>query len=185
MPRNYPDSVKTVLTLPKGKWLVIGVDPGRSGAVSFLGSGGFADGRVVDTKVAKDLQTALVELAESSDAFYDGSAPGIRRFYVEDVHSMPGEGHVGVFSFGQAKAMPRGLLSATYGWQSEELIAPQAWQRICFGEKLVGMDGDERKEAIRLAAIKKWPAASLERKKDEAVAAALYIALCGVYTKGW
>lgn len=169
----------------EGPWLVIGVDPGASGGLALIGSSGFADGRVLDTKSEDELERALDDLLESADGFYSGKVPSIKRYYVEDVHSMPGEGHVGVFSFGQSKGCPRGYIRGRFRGLRMGLVQPAVWQRHFFGAKIVGMDGDLRKEYIRRSALKRWPEASLERKKDEAVAAALYIADCGLTTQGW
>jgi hypothetical protein len=167
------------------------VDPGASGAVALLGPG-FADGRVVDTKEPREIEAAVESLMDSARAACgyeitqrdgDGLAYATRGVYIEDVHSMPGEGHVGVFSFGQAKGVPRGWFAAR-GW-SVALVAPQAWQRRFFGDRLVGVDKARRKDVILAAARKRWPEASLGRAKDEATAAALFIAQAGVETKPW
>lgn len=166
-------------------WLAFGVDPGKGGAIALIGRDGFADGRVVDTKEPEQIAQAVEDLCVSACAVYsvddtDGLTieSYVKKVYVEDVHSMPGEGHVGVFSFGQAKGVPWGWFAAR-GY-ARGLVSPQAWQARFFGDKLFGKDKDRRKAEILAAARKRWPEASLGRAKDEAVAAALYIAQAGV-----
>lgn len=166
--------------------LAFGVDPGASGAVALIGPG-FGDGRVVDTKVPEEIEAAVDELVASALAVY-GLAPGrvepcVEAVYIEDVHSMPGEGHVGVFSFGQAKGVPTGWF-ASRGFR-RGYVVPQTWQRLYFGVTLKGMGKPERKDAILKAARKRWPEASLGRAKDEAVAAALFIAQAGLDPAAW
>lgn len=166
--------------------LAVGVDPGASGAIAIIGDGGFGDGRVVDTKVPEEIGEAFEELMSSVNAFYGiDVAPQrvIEAAYIEDVHSMPGEGHVGVFSFGQAKGVPTGWFAAK--GIARGYIAPQLWQRLYFGVTLRGLGKPERKDAILKAARKRWPEASLDRAKDEAVAAALYIAQAGLDPAAW
>ena len=160
------------------RWLAFGVDPGASGAVALVGSQGFADGRVLDTKDPEAINSAFGELMTSAHAFYDLAVGGFQTYvYIEDVYSRPGEGHVGVFSFGRAKGVPHGWFEAR--GIPARFVSPQAWQRRFFGTSLVKMDKDDRKAAILAKARKRWPEASLGRVKDEAVAAALYIALAG------
>lgn len=165
-------------------WLAVGVDPGASGAVALIGARGYADGRVVDTKDPYAIEAAMAELFAAADDLYSTiSTTFVRRVYIEDVHSMPGEGHVGVFSFGQAKGVPRGWFAARQ--YVLDLVAPQTWQAHFFGKTLVGVDKATRKDVILEAARVRWPKASLARAKDEAVAAALYIASCGMTEKPW
>jgi len=188
VPRSAPTRPPRSISLP---WLVFGVDPGASGAVALVGPQ-FADGRVLDTKDPSAIAKAFEELTDSARSALglestqrdgDPLPSYIRGVYIEDVHSMPGEGHVGVFSFGQAKGVPTGWFAARH--YPIEFIAPQAWQRRFFGARLVGVDKDRRKELILASARKRWPEASLARAKDEATAAALYIALAGAETKPW
>jgi len=168
--------------MSRSPWLSIGIDPGASGALALLSSDGYADGRVVDTKSPEALLAAYFELTVACPLW---AAPVDKKcaVFLEDVHSMPGEGHVGVFSFGQAKGVPRGFFAAL-GFEVE-LISPQAWQKRFFKDTLARVDKDTRKETMRRAAAKRWPKAALSRKKDEAVAAALYLAACGAAVRAW
>lgn len=163
-------------------WLAFGVDPGASGAVALVSSEGFADGRVIDTKEPEAIGRAVESLLKSARGFH-GKDLAVRRVYIEDVFSRPGEGHVGVFSFGQAKGVPRGWFAAR-GY-SQDFITPQVWQARFFEKRLVGADKDKRKAVILVTARMRWPEASLARAKDEATAAALFIALAGVEIKPW
>jgi len=157
-------------------WVVLGLDPGRVGAIAAL----FKTGRVCsarfDTKEPSLLDEAL-------DAF--AIPPGVQVVaFIEDVFSRPGEGHKGVFSFGLAKGTPYGFLAAR-GYEVR-FISPQVWQTYHFGGDLHGLDKDARKAVILAAARKRWAKHALPAMADEARAAALFIGLCGVERElGW
>jgi hypothetical protein len=162
--------------------LALGVDPGRTGALAaFVPDTDFAWGAVIDTKEPEQIRAAYADLSDAFALAFPGKTINDveTQVFIEDVYSRPGEGHVGVFSFGRAKGTPHGWLACLVGDDCVSFISPQAWQSMFFDGRLHGIDKDARKELIRLAAKVRWPTAPLSRIKDESVAAALYIAACG------
>lgn len=104
--------------------LIVGVDPGLSGAVGFLNADGTYAGVedmpvVIATTGRKELDAA--GLAETLRAYGPSCA------IVERVSSRPGEGAVGAFSFG---ATYGGILAVLAALQiPTALVAPAVWKR--------------------------------------------------------
>ena len=165
--------------------MIIGIDPGVNGAVVVLdrnGSGTLEPVGAWDiptTQAGKRREVSGTLLARSLRN--TNLVGGLRdaRVVLENVHSMPRDGGVAAFAFGQSVGTIRGVietLSLPY-----ERVTPQAWQKY-FGLRLVGMKGAQRNELIRAEALRRLPSASkfLKLKKDCHKAAALLIALWGV-----
>jgi hypothetical protein len=94
--------------------LIIGVDPGQSGGAAWYRNG------IHHAIPFKDLtETEILELFEGL---------GRNSFaYIEQVHSMPGQGVSSTFKFGQHYGMLRmALIAAGIGF---ETVAPGVWQR--------------------------------------------------------
>lgn len=89
---------------------IIGIDPGNSGCITVL------DGEIV-SHCRLDMSDRDV-----SDflAMHQGFA------YLENVHSMPGQGVSSSFKFGQSFGFLRGLLVAH--WIPFDLVQPAKWQ---------------------------------------------------------
>ena len=149
--------------------VVIGIDPGISGAIA-----AFVDGKLL---VAIDMPTAdgtvvtslLAEhLREFSLAGFD-SRPLV---VVEKVHAMPGQGVSSMFKFGRSLGAIEGVVGAL-GWPLQWLT-PQAWKKH---HGLI----NKPKDAARLLAIETWPedADMFRRKKDCGRADAALIACAG------
>lgn len=77
--------------------LVLAVDPGKSGAVCRIGKGCFDVRR--DFKDLQSIALAIADLARGCDY-------GI----IENVHAMPGQGVVSMFTFGKATGTAFGAL---------------------------------------------------------------------------
>jgi hypothetical protein len=141
--------------------VILGVDPGASGAIAWLIDGRLehvidmptADGRVAGALVAH-------ELAEP------GWEPHLA--VVEDVHAMPKQGVSSTFKFGVSHGTVLGVL-ATLG-VPVELVTPHRWKR----HHGIGAD----KDRARRLAIERWPhaAGQFARKKDHGRAEAALIA---------
>jgi len=145
--------------------LYIGIDPGSTGAVAFL-RGDEAWGEVMDTK----------DGAGVADLIRSQLREGFRvHAAIEKVHSMPGNAASSMFKFGEAFGVPKGVLQALQIPLS--LVSPKDWNDRAFRDRKRPKAKQERKEAARVAATELWPAASLTRKKDQAVAEALWMAL--------
>lgn len=151
--------------------LVLGVDPGQSGAIALLGDGifvGFIDmptmprragGNEVDcTFLAQKLRDAGV-----------GHAGAYVVAVLEAVSAMPKQGVTSVFRFGESFGAVKGILGAL---RIPTVLVPAAtWKRRL---NLWGVE----KDVARSMAIQRFPNAAeyLQRKKDVGRADALLIA---------
>jgi crossover junction endodeoxyribonuclease RuvC len=136
--------------------VVIGVDPGISGAISCFIDGELLD--VVDMPVADGCVVAALlrsQLVEYSIAGFDDRPLVI----VEKVGAMPGNGSVSMFKFGRSLGVIEGVVGGL-AWPIS-WVRPQEWKK---GTGLIGKD----KDAARLLAIETWPehAQTFARKKD-------------------
>lgn len=164
--------------------MIIGIDPGLSGAAAALTDLGEFK-QVIDLPVVAKLHgkgnqldaTALARWFRGWDAiinpFDDGMADdSIDNVVIERVSAMPGQGVTSMFGFGHTAGIIEGVVS-TLGLKFQ-YITPQSWKKE-FG--LIGRD----KDAARTLAIQRFPHAAqfLSRKKDNGRADALLIALYG------
>ncbi len=153
--------------------LVLGIDPGVSGAVALLTAEGalidvvdmptLADGTAGRRAINAPLLAAQVRVW----------GPGLA--YCEFVGARPGEGAVGAFSFGRCRGVIEGTLGALA--VPVQMVAPAWWKRR------VGIPpGADKKDAARSEAIRRWPAkaALFARKKDDGRAEAALIAVAGM-----
>ena len=151
--------------------LVVGIDPGLSGAIAFL-----LDGRLLNVD---DLPTVEVPHGKSSRKelspalLHDmlvHTEIRIDKAMVEDVNAF-GMGRTSAFRFGQNVGTILAVL-ACCGIRTD-MVTPQRWK------KSMGLGAD--KSLSRAAAIKLWPDAShyFSRKKDDGRAEAALIAEWG------
>lgn len=158
--------------------LILGVDPGQSGAIAALADGapvGFIDMPTRERK-AGGLMIDGTRLAAELRGLRQHH-PGAYTFaVVEQVSAMKGQGVTGMFRFGQADGIARGVLEAL-GIPLIE-VHSSTWKRYL---QLTG----EEKDAARLLALSRFPglAAVLARKKDIGRADALLIALWAELTQ--
>jgi len=154
----------------------IGIDPGLDGAMAVLF--GLPDSR----PIIFDTPTLVIgrngknkreyNLREMATRFRPYTfAPVL--VYIEQVHSMPGQGVRSMFSMGYGVGAWEGLL-AGFNF-SYTRVHPQRWKKVM----LDGMGHD--KDAGRLRAMQLFPgiADQLARKKDDGRADALLIAEYG------
>ena len=154
--------------------LVIGIDPGLSGALSMIGRDGLlavADipvmakgkgaGKVKNEVNAAALNHLLREWA-------NGSADDVM-VVLERVASMPGQGVASMLSLGDTVGCIRGVVAAR-GYPVQ-WVTPQSWK------KHYGLPAD--KELARARAIELYPEADLARKRDHGRAEAILIARYG------
>lgn len=147
--------------------IVLGIDPGLSGAVAALDTllpsavsvwdMPHADGEVAGGALAGIIRGALVGRTDAVAV-------------VERVHSMPGQGVSTTFKFGDAYGVAKGVLGAL-GIRMI-LVPPTKWKKFfCLPG---GADG---KEAGRSLACRTWPnSPAFSRKKDHGRADAALIA---------
>ena len=156
--------------------LVVGIDPGLSGAIAFLPSD--RSSLVLDmpameyskkgfVKRAVDLEL-VARCLRAQDGLPDLDRPVIRA-YLEKVNAFPGQGVASMFSLGMSYWGMAGVVAAL-GWPLT-LVEPEAWKR----HFKLGKD----KEEARALAQRLYPEVDLHRKKDHNKAEALLIARYG------
>jgi len=140
---------------------VLGIDPGLSGGIAFLGDN--FPPRAVDMPVltVKGAKTKRVIDAAALTALLK-TLPTDTQAVVEDVHAMPGQGVVSVFSFGKGAGIVIGVLAALGIPYTE--ISPTTWKKAV----MRGMGRE--KEAAILRASQLFPHAGVGKKDGRAEA---------------
>jgi len=156
--------------------ILIGIDPGVSGAVAFLNDDlslvGVFDMPVMNLSGKKQqvnasaLASIFREILPYQNTNYGVDATA----YVEQVHSMPKQGVASSFNFGDSYGVIKGVLGALQ--IPMVLVSPAVWK------KRAGLTG-KPKDASRTLAQQLYPAAPLGRKKDVGRADAILIARYG------
>lgn len=147
--------------------IILGVDPGASGAFAFydpLGNTVFVyDAPVVDGKL--DAATLVETIRNWAPTFA----------MIELVGSMPKQGLSSTFKFGVSYGVAQGVIAAL--GIPHALVTPGKWKRH------FGLSAD--KEKSRARALQLWPksASLFARKKDDGRAEAALIALYHVQTR--
>jgi hypothetical protein len=150
-----------------GLELVLGVDPGKSGALAFLDS----DGRLIDVVDMPDAKGAALG-ALVRVALEDHAPHRVISAWVEEVHAMPRQGVSSTFTFGAGYGAVLGALGAlgvpTHG------VTPAAWKR---GQRVTADKASSRQRAVEL-----WPEAAgrFARVRDDGRAEAALIARHGI-----
>ena len=153
--------------------MIIGIDPGCSGALVVMTDGGNYVAHLnmptvkVGTKSRVNGAAVAAFLRETIGEF-------TAHAYLEAVGAMPGQGVSSMFTFGHAAGIVEGLLQGM--GIPYTLVTPQAWKRRA---GLVGTD----KDAARSRAIQLYPDLRvLDLKgKGQAVADAILIARHGAH----
>jgi hypothetical protein len=143
---------------------VIGVDPGKSGAVVRIGKGCFDVRR--DFKDLQSIALAVADLARGCDY-------GV----IENVHAMPGQGVVSMFSFGKATGVAFGALFLSLAKTAPLLeVAPLKWQN--FFRQELGLDKSVAflSPSIATRLFPSFAQPYLLRKKDHNTADAILLA---------
>jgi len=152
--------------------LIIGIDPGISGAICF-----FEDGQVkeiIDMPVMADGKKNKRQI--NGPQTYNEISKRINKFpkkdvivVIEQVSAMPGQGVTSMFNFGQSFGVLKGICSAMQ--LSMFFIRPAKWK------KYFGLIKTE-KDASRTRVIEIFPyiSSELSRKKDSNKADAVLIA---------
>ena len=123
----------------------IGIDPGQTGGLALINAQGelidVQQMPAIDNEVSGLLLAAL--LHDWRDMVQDQT-----RVFIEQVHSMPGQGVSSVFKFGKNFGIALGVVQAM-GLPLER-VTPQAWKKTFV---LIGKD----KDASRGKATELWP----------------------------
>lgn len=162
--------------------LVLGIDPGLSGAMALLDPRG--SGELLD---AWDLPVLAVgRKRELDEQAINRQLRSLRDQHpilavIEDVHAMPKQGVSSSFRFGYGYGVLRGALAALE--IPYELVTPQRWKRSV----LTGLP--KEKDAARAFVRRRWPekADVFARVKDHGRADATCIALWAARhaAEGW
>ena len=152
--------------------LIIGIDPGISGAICF-----FEDGQIneiIDMPVMADGKKNKRQI--NGPQVYNEVSKRINKFpkkdiivVIEQVSAMPGQGVTSMFNFGQSFGVLKGICSAMQ--LSMYFVRPAKWK------KYFGLIKTE-KDASRTKVIEIFPyiSAQLSKKKDSNKADAVLIA---------
>jgi crossover junction endodeoxyribonuclease RuvC len=154
---------------------VIGIDPGLSGAIAWLGPNGGA--HVVDMPTIQLSKTGFVKRALDVNGLtilLDGYAAASCKasVFLERVNAFPGQGVASMFSLGMSFWGAAGVVSALK--MPLHLVEPKDWK----GHFRLNAD----KELARGLASRYYPSVNLTRKKDHGRAEALLIARYGQET---
>ena len=152
--------------------LVIGIDPGISGAICF-----FEEGQVKEILEMPTMAEGKKNKRQiNGPQIYNEISTRINKFskkdivvVIEQVSAMPGQGVTSMFNFGQSLGVLKGICSAMQ--LSMHFVRPAKWK------KYFGLIKTE-KDASRTKVIEIFPYISgqLSRKKDSNKADAILIA---------
>ena len=152
--------------------LIIGIDPGISGAICF-----FEDGQIneiIDMPVMADGKKNKRQI--NGPQVYNEVSKRINKFpkkdiivVIEQVSAMPGQGVTSMFNFGQSFGILKGICSA--------MQLPMYFVRPAKWKKYFNLINSE-KDASRTRAIEIFPyfSSQLSKKKDSNKADAILIA---------
>jgi len=151
--------------------LYVGVDPGLGGAIGVLGNLGFV--QVTDMPVAavsrgKGKTQKRDYLLQGLVSIFSQFDPATCHVGIEAVHSMPGEGVSGAFSFGRGLGILQGIVSAL--GLPYTMVSPQRWR----AHMLADMPKGKGSSLIRAQQL--FPSADLSLKKHDGRAESLLIA---------
>ena len=153
--------------------LIIGIDPGISGAICFFENGVIKD--IIDMPVMAEGKKNKKQVNGSQ--LYNEIVIRIKKFskndifvVVEQVSAMPGQGVTSMFNFGQSFGVIKGICSAMQ--LPIYFVRPAKWKKHF---NLIKTN----KDASRTKVIEVYPEISskLHRKKDSNRADAILIAL--------
>ena len=152
--------------------LIIGIDPGISGAICFMLNGKIIDviemPTMTDGKKNKRQVNGSQIFNEITMKINDYSKEEIR-VVIEQVSAMPGQGVTSMFNFGQSFGIIKGICSAMN--LSMYFVRPAKWKKFF---NLI----NSQKDASRTKAIEIFPyfSMNLTKKKDANKADAMLIA---------
>ena len=152
--------------------LIIGIDPGISGSISFLD-----DGKIIEVIEMPTMAEGKKNKKQvNGSQIYNEISKKIIQFQkkdikviVEQVSAMPGQGVTSMFNFGQSFGILKGICSAMQ--LPMYLVRPAKWKKYF---NLINSE----KDASRTRAIEIFPyfSSQLSKKKDANKADAILIA---------
>jgi crossover junction endodeoxyribonuclease RuvC len=146
--------------------IVVGIDPGQSGAIAYLLNGDFlaVEDMPLMPRAPKGKQIHGAALAKQLRNAINGLEVTVA---IEKVGAMPGQGVTSMFRFGESCGVIRGVVEALE--LPYRMVAPQTWKRR---QGLIGQE----KDYARTVASGHFPWAELSLKKHIGRADALLIA---------
>lgn len=155
--------------------MIIGIDPGCSGALVALDADGFISDTLLMPTIKVGTKSRVNGAAVAAWIRQVKEYSGVRGIhaYLEQVGAMPGQGTASMFTFGHAAGLVEGVI--TGAGIPLTLVTPQAWKKKA---GLIGQD----KDAARSRAIQLYPDCRLLdlKGKGQAIADAILIARHGV-----
>ena len=152
--------------------LIIGIDPGISGAICFFENGEVKE--IIEMPTMADGKKNKKQI--NGTQIYNEILRRIRNFskkdifvVIEQVSAMPGQGVTSMFNFGQSFGVLKGICSAMQ--ISMHFVRPTKWKKY-FG--LIKTDKD--KSRTKVIEIFPYISAQLSKKKDSNKADAVLIA---------
>jgi len=152
--------------------LIIGIDPGITGALCF-----FEDGKIIDVVEMPNMPEGKKNKRQVNGAqIYYEISKRIKdldkkeiKIIIEQVSAMPGQGVTSMFNFGQSFGVLKGICSAMQ--LSMYFVRPAKWKKYF---NLINSE----KDASRTKAIEIFPyfSSQLSKKKDSNKADAILIA---------
>ena len=152
--------------------LIIGIDPGISGAICFMEDGKITDvvemPSMAEGKKNKKQVNGSQIFNEISKRIKDFNKENIK-VVIEQVSAMPGQGVTSMFNFGQSFGILKGICSAMH--LSMHFVRPAKWKKYF---NLINCE----KDASRTKAIEIFPyfSTNLSKKKAANKADAILIA---------
>ena len=152
--------------------LIIGIDPGISGAICFM-----EDGKIIDVIEMPSMAEGKKNKKQvNSSQIFNEISSKIKNYnknevkvVIEHVTAMPGQGVTSMFNFGQSFGVLKGICSAMN--LSMYFVRPAKWKKYF---NLINSE----KDASRTRAIEIFPyfSMNLSKKKDANKADAMLIA---------
>ena len=156
--------------------LIVGIDPGMSGAIAVLAVPEFSVIFLEDLPVVEVGGRKELELVEIRDWLED-DIDSVAHVFIEKAQAMPGQG---ITSTGRYMKSFGELIGICVGLHIPyTLVHPTSWKRALLKDMSKG------KGASIHRALQLFPSLSLPRKKDHGKAEALLIAYYGAKSLGW
>lgn len=156
--------------------LIIGVDPGNTGAMALYDG---ASVTVIDMPIvkAKSRGNEIVWAQLAAD-FANAEFYMAQHAFIEKVGSMPGQGVSSMFKFGYAAGGVRGIIAANQ--IAVTLVTPPVWKKF---QGLIGFTKKAKSAASRARASDLFPSQCdlFKRVKDDGRAEAALIAHYGYH----
>jgi crossover junction endodeoxyribonuclease RuvC len=161
---------------------VIGIDPGKTGAVAVI-----EDNTIVElydcpiiTSSKKGVKPQYDERGMARIIQVEIARIGcpVDKIVIEKVGAMPGQGVTSMFTFGMGFGLWLGILATLP--VPYELVTPQRWKKEMLMDIPGGNSLKERKARSVVAAKRLFPGLDLPRVKDHGKAEAVLIAAWGM-----